>query len=120
MCSTRVAMLVLLFSFGSAVADASTVAFFDLSQVASNVASGVTSDTIRSSGYLFTYTRDKLFTGGVGMTEPIGRPVRVAWPDGVEAQAVTTGPSPSGAIVIIKRVDDRTRSKTSINELLRG
>ena len=75
-----------------AASDATTTVFFDSSQVAVDVASGVTSDTISSSGYLFTYTRDKLFTGGIGMTEPIGRPVRVPWPQGVEAQAVTTPP----------------------------
>ncbi len=75
-----------------ATANASTVVFFDPSQVAESVSSGVTSDTISSNGYLFTYTRDKLFTGGVGMTEPIGRAERVSWPDGVEAQAVTTPP----------------------------
>ncbi len=56
------------------------------------MAAGVTSDTISSNGYLFTYTRDKLFTGGVGLPEPIGRTVRIPWPDGVEAQAVTTPP----------------------------
>ena len=86
-------------------AHASTVAFFNNSQVATPVASGVTSDAVSSNGYLFTYTRDKLFTGGVGLTEPIGRPVLVSWPAGVEAQAVTTGPSPSGAQITIQRVD---------------
>ena len=100
-----VAALVSILCVCSASANASTILFFDPSQVAADVASGVTSDTISSNGVLFTYTRDKLFTGGVGMTEPIGRAVRVAWPDGVEAQAVTTGPSPSGAQLIIKRVD---------------
>jgi hypothetical protein len=34
------------------------------------VAAGVTWDTISSNGHLFTYTRDKLFTGGTG-TDPI-------------------------------------------------
>ena len=46
---------------------ATTVNFFDPSQIAPLVSSGVTSDTISSSGYLFTYTRDKLFTGGIGL-----------------------------------------------------
>lgn len=86
-------------------AHASTVVFFDPSQVATDVASGVTSDTISSNGYVFTYTRDKLFTGGIGLTDPIGRPVRVAWPDGVEAQAVTSGPNPGKAQIVITRVD---------------
>jgi len=71
-----------------AVAD--TTIFFSPSQVATPVEAAVTSDTIRTNGYLFTYTRDKLFTGGTGQI--IGRPVRVPWPQGVEAQAVTTPP----------------------------
>jgi hypothetical protein len=103
--STPTAVFVWLLGLCCATANASTVVFFDASQVATDVASGVTSDTISSNGYLFTYTRDKLFTGGVGMTEPIGRPVRVPWPDGVEAQAVTAGPSPGGAQLIVQRLD---------------
>ena len=64
-----------------------TTVFFDASQTRNVVAAGVTSDTIRSEGYLFTVTRDKLFTGGVGLTNPIGRYIRVPWPLGLEAQA---------------------------------
>jgi hypothetical protein len=86
-------------------ADAATVVFFDSTQIATPVTSGVTSDTVSSEGYLFTYTRDKLFTGGIGMTEPIGRPVRVPWPVGVEAQAVTSGPNPGKARITIERID---------------
>jgi len=87
-------------------ANAATTVFFDSSQIATMVASGITSDTISSNGYLFTYTRDKLFTGGTG--QPIGRPVRVPWPDGVEAQAVTTPPpgqTDYKARITIQRVD---------------
>ena len=72
-------------------AQGATVVFFDDAQIATPVASGVTWDAISSNGYLFTYTRDKLFTGGIG-PDPIGRTVRVPWPAGVEAQAVTTPP----------------------------
>jgi hypothetical protein len=82
---------------------AATVTFFDPSQVATLVAEGPTWDKIRSNGYYFTYTRDKLFTGGGGV--PIGRPVRVPWPQGVEAQAVTAGPNPGKAKITIMRVD---------------
>ena len=64
-----------------------TTVFFDASQTRNVVAAGVTPDTIRSEGYLFTFTRDKLFTGGVGLTNPIGRYIRVPWPLGLEAQA---------------------------------
>ncbi len=92
---------------------AGEVIFFDNSQVAVSVSSETTSDTISSEGYLFTYTRDKLFTGGVGMTIPIGRTVRVPWPQGIEAQAVTTGPSLSGGQITIKRVDGGVFDLTS-------
>ena len=71
-------------------ASAATTVFFDGSEVAAPVALGVTWDTISCRGYQFTYTRDKLFTGGTGQVS--GRQVRVPWPDGVEAQAVTTPP----------------------------
>ncbi len=86
--------------------NAMTTVFFDSTQVATDIASGVTADTISSNGYLFTYTRDKLFTGGTGTV--IGRPVRVPWPEGVEAQAVTTPPAgvtDYKARIILQRVD---------------
>ena len=79
-------------------ADAATINFFDSSQTATLEATGETSDTISSNGYLFTYTRDKLFGGGTG------RPVRVPWPEGVEAQAITVAPA-GKAQITISRVD---------------
>ena len=82
---------------------AATMTFFDPSQIATLVAEGTTWDKIRSNGYYFTYTRDKLFTGGG--PEPIGRYVRIPWPEGVEAQAVTAGPNPGKAKITIERVD---------------
>lgn len=115
--STSLAAIVLLGCLCVATANASTVVFFNSSQVATLVESGVTSDTISSNGYLFTYTRDKLFTGGIG-PDPIGRPVRVAWPDGVEAQAVTTGPNPSKAKIILERVDGDVFDLTSFTAKL--
>lgn len=72
------------------VARADTAIFFNSVQVATLVSEAVTADTIISEGYLFTYTRDKLFTGGTGHI--IGRSVRVPWPSGIECQAVTTPP----------------------------
>ena len=84
-------------------ATAVVTVFFNPDQVATPAGTGVTSDTISCEGYLFAYTRDKLFTGGG--SEPIGRPVRISWPDGVEAQYVTAGPSPSKAQIIVQRVD---------------
>lgn len=83
---------------------AAATVFFDASQVATLISNGATSDTISSDGYLFTYTRDKLFTGGLG-TNPIGRPVRVAWPEGIEAQYVTSGPQTAKASITIRRLD---------------
>jgi hypothetical protein len=82
-----------------------TNVFFSSSQTTNLLNSGVTSDTISSEGYLFTVTRDKLFTGGVGLTNPIGRTIRIPLPTGLEAQAVTAGPSPGGAKIVIKRQD---------------
>ena len=90
----------------STLAHADATLFFYDCQVYAPVASGVTSDTISSNGYLFTYTRDKLFTGGTG--QPIGRPVAVGWPSGVEAQAVTTPPpgvTDHSARITLERVD---------------
>lgn len=88
-----------------AAASAAVTTFFDSAQVATLVSTGTTSDTISSEGYQFTYTRDKLFTGGIGLTNPVGRTVRVPWPQGVEAQAVTVGPSLSGGKIVLERVD---------------
>lgn len=99
-------------------AHAVTTTFFDSAQTATLVASGATSDTISSEGYLFTYTRDKLFTGGIGLTEPIGRYVRVPWPEGVEAQAVTSGPTTGPAQITIKRVDGNVFDVTTFTAML--
>ncbi len=92
-------------------ATAGTTVFFAPSQIATLVATNTTSDTISSEGYLFEYTRDKLFTGGVGLTNPVGRAVRIPWPDGVEAQYVTT--STNNAKIIVRRVDGAVFDLTS-------
>lgn len=78
--------------------------FFYNWQSTNLITTNVTSDTIGSEGYSFNLTRDKLFTGGIG-TNPIGRYLRVLWPDGLEAQGITTGPNPGGAKIILTRVD---------------
>ncbi|MAT72477.1 MAG: hypothetical protein CMJ58_23490 [Planctomycetaceae bacterium] len=89
------------------LARGAAIQFFDSSQTATLTDTAPTSDTISCNGYLFAYTRDKLFTGGLS-GGPIGRPVRVNWPGGVEAQAVTT-PPPGGtdhkARLVIQRTD---------------
>src|SRR3569832_1624029 len=80
-----------------------TTTFFDASQTMTLVTSSTTSDTISTEGYLFTYTLDKLFTGGVGLTTPIGRTQIVQWPTGLHAQAVTSGPVTGPAQITIRR-----------------
>lgn len=97
---------------------AGTTVFFESSQMATLVATGTTTDTISCEGYVFTYTRDKLFTGGVGLTNPVGRSVRVPWPDGVEAQYVTAGPQPTKASITIRRVDGALFDLTSFTAKL--
>jgi len=97
---------------------AQVTVFFNSSQVATLVATNTTSDTISSEGYLFTYTRDKLFTGGVGLTNPIGRPVRIPWPVGVEAQYVTAGPNPGNAKITVARVDGAVFDLTALTAKL--
>lgn len=101
-------------------AEAVTTDFFEAAQGTNLVAAGTTSDTISSAGYLFTYTRDKLFTGGVGLTNPVGRYVRVFWPSGLEAQAVTTGTNLSGGKLTITRQDGQPFSITTFTAKLLG
>jgi hypothetical protein len=99
-------------------AQAAVVEFFDPAQPYS-VTAGVTSDTYTSHGYIFACTRDKLFTGGTGT--PIGRAVRVPWPQGAEAQAVTTPPPGSSdykARVIVQRVDGEVFDLTAFTAML--
>jgi len=83
-----------------------TNVFFSPTQTTNLVATNLNSDTLETEGYLFTLSRDKLFTGGYGLTNPIGRSLRIQWPDGLEAQALTTGPNRgSGARITLTRAD---------------
>lgn len=100
---TEVMATALFIFIGSCTAQAVTTVFFDATQSTNLVATNATSDTISSEGYLFTYTRDKFFTGGT--TNPPGRYVRIFWPDGLEAQYVTAGPTPGKAKITVRRVD---------------
>ncbi len=95
---------------------AGVTVFFDPSQVAVSSDSGATWDQVTCDGYVFTYTRDKLFTGGG--PAPIGRPVRVWWPAGVEAQYVTAGPTPDKATITLRRVDGGVFDFTSFTAKL--
>jgi hypothetical protein len=114
-CASAVMLCVLV----GPAATAATTVFFEESQVATPVAEGVTWDTINSRGYEFTYTRDKLFTGGTGHV--IGRQVRVPWPEGVEAQAVTTPPpgvTDYKARITLSRLDREVFDLTSFTAKL--
>lgn len=102
----------------SIAANAATVQFFNNGQAATLLEEGVTWDVIACSGYQFRYTRDKLFTGGIG-SEPIGRSVRVPWPQGVEAQAVTVPPIAKPEI-ILARVDGALFDLTAFSAKLLG
>lgn len=84
---------------------ANTIPFFSSTQTTQLVAVAATSDTIGSEGFLFSCSRDKLFTGGVGLTNAVGRAIRVPWPAGLEAQAITTGPNRGGARMVIRSTD---------------
>jgi hypothetical protein len=99
-------------------ADAVVTVYFNPDQVATIVEIGTTWDTISSEGYLFTYTRDKLFTWGG--PDPIGRPVRVPWPEGIEAQYITAGPNPDKAQITVRREDGGIFDLTSFTARLLG
>ncbi len=102
-CSAKLMTAALCLGLSSFAARAVTTFFFNSSQTTNLVSTNATSDTISTEGYLFTYTRDKFFTGGT--TNPPGRYVRVFWPDGLEAQYVTAGPTPDKAKITVRRVD---------------
>jgi hypothetical protein len=103
-------------ALGSGAVQAVTTVFFNSSQTTNLVSTDATSDTISSEGYLFTYTRDKFFTGGT--TNPPGRYVRIFWPDGLEAQYVTAGPTPGKAKITIRRVDGAVFDLTAFSAKL--
>ncbi len=92
--------------FAAAAAPAATNVFFTGSQSATIVASNINAVTIQSGNYRFTFSRDGYFTGGVGLTNPVGRFFSVLWPNGIQAQAITAGPLVgNGATITIKRTD---------------
>lgn len=95
-------------------APAATTVFFDSSQIATTVSTTFTSRTISSGGYLFTYTMDNWWypTISLGTGAPTGRFMSVFWPDGIQAQAITAGPTGrvttgSSAQITIRRADGR-------------
>jgi hypothetical protein len=105
--NTRLAFLVLAAcgAFCGLPARAVTLTFFTPSQPASLVASNITSRTLSSSGYLFTYNVDGYWSSYPG-GPPTGRFFSVFWPNGVQAQAITAGPTVGdGANITLRRVD---------------
>ncbi|NOS69499.1 MAG: hypothetical protein HOP33_06160 [Verrucomicrobia bacterium] len=93
--------------FFAQLASAVTNVFFNALQTATVVSSNVTAVTLRSGDYLFAYTVDGYWAVCPGCTAT-GRFFSVFWPDGIQAQAVTTGPSVGiGANITIKRVDGK-------------
>jgi hypothetical protein len=113
--------------FCSGTAQAVTNIFFNGSQTATNVASGATSDTISSSGYLFTYSLDKWWypTISLGPGTPTGRPQSITWPNGVGAQTLTAGPSgllttQVPATITVKRIDGKPFDLASFTAKILG
>lgn len=95
---------------GSAsLAAAMTNVFFNAYQTATVVATNMTDTTIRSRGYLLTYSVDGWWSAYPG-GPPTGRLQPVLWPTGVDAQTITTGPSgpltqQGSASITIRRAD---------------
>ena len=112
--SAKLLTAALCLGLSSFAARAVTTIFFNSSQTTNLVSTNATSDTISTEGYLFTYTRDKFFTGGT--TNPPGRYVRIFWPDGLEAQYVTT--ITNKAKITVRRVDGAVFDLTAFSAKL--
>src|SRR5688572_9021875 len=96
-----------LFFVALSEARAGTNVFFSAAQTAVVVSSNINAVSIRSGDYLFTHTVDGYWSPYQGGT-PTGRFFSVFWPNGIQAQAITAGPSVGiGANIIIKRVDGK-------------
>ncbi|MGZ8252441.1 MAG: PEP-CTERM sorting domain-containing protein [Methylophilaceae bacterium] len=117
--NTHLKSLALCAMLFSGITQAATTTFFNGSQSYSLDQSGQTFDAITSEGYLFTYTQDKLFTGGYGMTTPIGRSQYVTWPNGLHAQGLTIAPY-GKAEVTIQRVDGNVFDITAFSAKVIG
>lgn len=87
-----------------------TVVFFDPLQTATVVSTNMTSTTIRSRGYLFTYSVDGYWSAYPG-GPPTGRMQPVQWPTGIDAQTITSGPTgpvtQTAASISIRSADGR-------------
>jgi hypothetical protein len=91
---------------GAPASQAVTNTFFDASQTSTLVVSNINAVTIQSGDYRFTYSADGYWSSGGGV--PTGRFFSVLWPNGVQAQAITAGPSVgTGANITLKRADGK-------------
>jgi hypothetical protein len=91
---------------GAPVSRAVTNTFFDASQTSTLIVSNINAVTIQSGDYRFTYSADGYWSSGGGL--PTGRFFSVLWPNGVQAQAITAGPSVgTGANITLKRADGK-------------
>lgn len=80
--------------------------FFNASQTATVVVSNINAITLQSGDYRFTYSADGYWSSGGG--PPTGRFFSVAWPAGVQAQAITAGPNlGTGANITLRRADGK-------------
>jgi hypothetical protein len=83
-----------------------TNTFFNASQTATLLVSNINAVTIQSGDYRFTYSADGYWSSGGG--PPTGRFFSIFWPNGVQAQAITTGPLlGTGANITLKRPDGK-------------
>jgi hypothetical protein len=94
-----------------------SVTFFDASQSYLMDNSSINSNTVTTNGFSFTYSQDKLFTGGYGLYIPVGRYNAVFWPVGLHLQAITTGTFGS-AQATITRTDKKPFSIESFTARL--
>src|SRR5947199_10662747 len=92
--------------FGTLTTHAVTNVFFTGSQTSTLVVSNINAVTIQSGNYRFTYSADGYWSSGGGA--PTGRFFSVFWPTGVQAQAITVGPSlGTGANITVTRADGK-------------
>lgn len=83
-----------------------TTNFFNASQTATLISSNLNAVTIQSGDYRFTYSADGYWSSGGGT--PTGRFFSIYWPAGVQAQAITAGPSlGAGANITLRRADGK-------------
>lgn len=104
----RITLLLILNSLAVCVpaAPAVTNRFFVGSPAATLIVSNINAVTLQSGDYRFTFSADGYWSAGGG--KPTGRFFTVSWPNGVQAQAITAGPSLGvGANITVQRTDGK-------------